>query len=72
VTGSADDQALEAFYSDSNGTMTFSAHREDLALDVVEWFVRKARELLPRVYGDADRHDRVAVSRVRQRRPLNA
>jgi hypothetical protein len=52
VTGGADDQVLEAFYSDSDGSMTFSAYREDLALDVVEWFTRKARELLPRIEED--------------------
>jgi hypothetical protein len=47
VTGGANEQVLEAFYFDTDGSTTLSAYREDLPLDLVEWFTRKARELLP-------------------------
>ena len=31
------EQILEVFYSDADGSMTFSGYRQDLPLDVVEW-----------------------------------
>jgi hypothetical protein len=47
VTGGARDQVFEAFYFDADRSTTFTAYREDLPLDLVEWFAGKARELLP-------------------------
>lgn len=38
---------LEAFYSDRTGEMSFTAHRPQLPLEMIEWFVKLARERLP-------------------------
>jgi hypothetical protein len=40
---------LAAFYADETGRMTFSAQCQDLPLDLVDWFIQKAREVLPPV-----------------------
>jgi hypothetical protein len=40
---------LYAFYSDADGRISLSAFREDLPLAMVEWFISRARELLPPV-----------------------
>ena len=37
----------EVFYSDQNGTMTFSAFEKNLPLDVVEWLIEEAHKRLP-------------------------
>jgi RNA polymerase subunit RPABC4/transcription elongation factor Spt4 len=40
--------ALEAFYSDADGSMTFLAHRPtEVPLEVVERFIQRARAVLP-------------------------
>ena len=38
---------LQVFYSDAYGKMTISLFKSELPLELVEWFVRRARELLP-------------------------
>lgn len=38
---------LFAFFNDIDGEFTFSAYREDLPFELVEFFVAKARETLP-------------------------
>ncbi len=38
---------VAVFYSDTDGTMTFSAYRADLPLDLIEWVIAAAREGLP-------------------------
>jgi hypothetical protein len=43
------DYVLAAFYADETGRMTFSAQCQDLPLDLVDWFIQKAREVLPPV-----------------------
>lgn len=50
------EQALaEVFYSDVDGTMTFSGYAPDLPLEVVEWLISEARRRLPPVrYSEED------------------
>lgn len=40
-------EVLTIFYSDASGQMTFTAYEQDLSLDLVEWFIQKARQALP-------------------------
>lgn len=48
--GSRDGPFLaEVFYSDQTHTMTFTALREDLPLEAVEWFIEQAKVQLPPV-----------------------
>ena len=42
----AEEQLLEIFYSDADGTMTFTAYRHDLPLAVVEWAIVEGRARL--------------------------
>ena len=49
VSGPSPVVVLFAFYSDADGRMTFSAYREDVPLEVVEWFAGEARRRLPSV-----------------------
>jgi hypothetical protein len=37
---------LDAFRWEANGRITFSAYREDVPLEVVEWFIAEARRNL--------------------------
>lgn len=37
------DQILEVFYSDGDGSMTFSAYKQDLPLGVVEWAIAEGK-----------------------------
>lgn len=46
VSGSTPDTVLFAFRSDRDGRFTFSAFRQDLPLEAVEWFIGRARALL--------------------------
>lgn len=39
----------EVFYSDQTHTMVFTAFREDLPLEAVEWFIEQAKVQLPPV-----------------------
>lgn len=41
-----EEQLLEIFYSDADGTMTFTACRPDLPLAVVEWAIAEGRARL--------------------------
>ena len=43
----AAEQILEVFYSDTDGSMTFSAFRLDLPLAVVEWAITEGKVRLP-------------------------
>jgi hypothetical protein len=36
----------DVFYSDADGTMTFSAFQRDLPLAAIEWLIARARESL--------------------------
>jgi len=40
------DQLLEVFYSDVDGSMTFSSYRQDLPLAVVEWAIAEGKARL--------------------------
>ncbi|HEY0646757.1 hypothetical protein [Phenylobacterium sp.] len=42
----AAEQILEVFYSDADGSMTFSAFRSDLPLAVVEWAIAEGKARL--------------------------
>jgi len=42
----AAEQILEVFYSDADGSMTFSAFRSDLPLVVVEWAIAEGKTRL--------------------------
>jgi len=42
----AAEQLLEVFYSDADGSMTFSAYRQDLPLVVVEWAIAEGKARL--------------------------
>lgn len=46
MSGASPETILFSFFSDETGRMTFSAYREDVPLDAVEWFVAQARERL--------------------------
>lgn len=46
VTDGAPEVVLFAFYSDSDGHMTFSAYREELPFAAVEWFLSEAKQRL--------------------------
>jgi hypothetical protein len=44
-----EEQVLEVFYSDIDGSTTFTAYRQDLPLLVVEWAIAEAKaRLTPR------------------------
>jgi len=49
VSGASPVVVLFAFYSDADGRMTFSAYREDVPFEAVEWFTAEARRRLPSV-----------------------
>jgi len=49
--GSAAGPILEAFWNDSSGRFTFSAFQENLPFELVEEFVRAARQGLPPMRG---------------------
>lgn len=53
VTDASPELVLFAFYSDADGEMTFSAFREELPFEAVEWFVGEARRRLPPAAGQA-------------------
>ena len=44
----------EVFYSDEIGSMTFTAHKADLPLPVVEWLIARAKIRLVPVDGGAN------------------
>jgi hypothetical protein len=39
-------QIIEVFYSDADGTMAFTAYREDLPLPIVEWAIVEGKARL--------------------------
>jgi len=41
-----EDLIIVVFYSDADGTMTFTAYREDLPLPVVEWAIVEGKARL--------------------------
>jgi hypothetical protein len=47
LTANERPEVLDAFYSDATGEMSFTANAPDLPFELVEWFVARARELLP-------------------------
>ena len=47
VTTGARELVLDVYHSDATGEMAVSAHREDLPLELVEWFLAEARRRLP-------------------------
>ena len=49
VSGPSPAVVLFAFYSDIDGRTTFTAYREDVPLEAVEWFTSEARRRLPSV-----------------------
>ncbi len=42
----AGDQIIEVFFSDTDGSMTLSAYRQDLPLIVVEWAIAEGKARL--------------------------
>jgi hypothetical protein len=51
LSGGGRSQMLDAFYSDACGEMNLTAYAPDMPLELVEWFVSRARQLLPPVPG---------------------
>jgi hypothetical protein len=49
VTEGSPRLVLFAFYSDSDGAMTFASFGEELPLELVDWFIFEARRALPPV-----------------------
>jgi len=45
--GDAGVLVLTVFYSNADGRMSLTAYETDLPLQMVEWFIARARELLP-------------------------
>ena len=46
-SGSESVHILSAFWSDKNGSFIFHSYRQELPFEVVETFVKNAREALP-------------------------
>lgn len=46
------EQALEAFYSDVDGSMEFTKFRPDVPIEVEAWFRQQAHALLPKIQDD--------------------
>lgn len=43
----ADQLALDAFYSDTDGSIALTSYRSDVPLDIEEWFRAEAARRLP-------------------------
>jgi hypothetical protein len=47
ITDGGQELVLFAFYSDVDDRITLSSYRENLPLEIVEWFIDRARKRLP-------------------------
>ena len=54
TSGSDPSVVLDAFYWDADARITFSAYREDVPLQIVEWFIAEVRRRLPPVMRATD------------------